>query len=145
MRDSWQGAATARASAGNGACRGAWLLAAFLVVQLPAPVRAETLSFTCAKAPNTHVLPLAISIDTVGKKVTYQLMEPDGVKPWSKLRVSAVTISPDKFLWNANPATDVPTRKYELDRKTREAIATDFEHGGTKRIVWDSWICQPAK
>jgi hypothetical protein len=145
MRDSWQDAAIARALTGIPARPGVWLLAALLFIQLPAPGRAETLAFACAKAPNTHVLPLAVAVDTVGKKVTYQLMEPDGVKPWSKLRVSAVTIFPDKFLWNANPATDVPTRKYELDRKSLEAIATDFEHGGTKRIVWDSWNCKPAK
>ncbi len=115
------------------------------LVLAPTPVRAETILFKCVKQPNGHVLPMRITFDSVAKKVTYQVLEADGVTPWSKVGVVSATIKADTISWNANPSTDVPTRKYSLDQKTNIAVATDIENGGTKRIVWDKWVCQRSK
>ena len=116
-----------------------------ILILVPTLARAETILFKCVKAPNGHVLPLNVTVDSTAKKVTYQVMEADGIKPWSKLGAASASIDANTIAWNANASTDVPTRKYSLDRKSNIVTATDIENGGTKRIVWDKWVCQRSK
>jgi hypothetical protein len=81
------------------------------------PASADTLTFKCGPLPNGKGLPENLVVDTATGALSYQVMQEDGVTPWSDLGHAQATVDNGRISWVSDPVADAP-RTYDLDRNT---------------------------